>query len=308
MKTIFKSALVACIALTAGLAGCSKEAPANDNQPATGEKSVVIKIAGEATRAPGAKETGTAIFTTADIYFTNGTAVMNKFTGNVALLTGADGQEFENISGTVTDVYIIGNRPAGVGDAFTNMTQFDANTLITLANQSDIQNVTLWGTSPVTTLDTPDADPTTGNAQYTVDVELTPLVARFEIDNIEARKPATTGEAEITSFTLDGIYLDGVYTEMGFTFAAGTLFAGGGDGDTYPGTHPAQVMDDALTTFINGRTYTPVVTVKGADEDGVWAYNLLPATGAKLPTIVLKLSDIVVAGEDTADPVFPGAN
>lgn len=315
MKTIIKTALVAFVALTVGLVGCTKETTGTG--PEKGEKSVIVKIAkADVTRAVGATVAAGEFvdLSSANVYFTAGSSILAKKTLTDAVIKVVEGvgeeedvtiYEFQQLPGTITTVHVIGNQPTLTTANYTDITKLLADKAITLANQATIAGTVLYGHGDITATDD-NLDTNTELDQYEVNVELNPLVTRLQLGRIYAKN--TAGLPAITSFTLDGIYLDGVYTTMGFDRSVGTFFAAG-ENNAYPGGHATQIMDEPGLEDDND--YTPELTPAVGQTPavaGIWAYNLLPATGSKFPTIILKVSDVVVEGDTEDEVAFPNAN
>lgn len=285
MKTIFKTALVACVALVAGLAGCSKEQSARENNE-TGEKTVRIHIEqGTGTRAAG-EAVGAQVVTMKDavIYFAGAgnnivASVEVVFTAEgkalayneeaktvgIDVLTGvaagsSNGAEIVNLPASVANVYVVGNYKAGgIGAAYPttgNISQFNGAGVISLASQSaanGVANVALFGKSGLGAVVTP-ATPTS-NAKYSVSINVAPVAARFEVGQIAATFDANDSAdgvivSHIASFSLDGIYLSNVYRSMGFDgTAAGTLVPNSVAIADYSSANAAYAADGIISDY-----------------------------------------------------------
>ncbi len=320
MKTFIKSALAVCIALTT-LVGCSTEDVSKNK--GNGEKTVRIKLSTRSTRAAGQHINNETAVTMNDaaIYFASGTTIVTMYE---ILETGGDldegtvnqgalesGVEFTNLPASVDKVYVFGNLPGGTYPTSGNITTlFNVATKLTLASQTDedggVANVSLYGVGDVV-LDE-DAEVAEGeNEKHKATVNVVPVVARFEIGTIEAtyeeNDPFTS---TVKSFSLDGIYLDNYYATIGFDGTAGTLMGISNDPDDYPGEDYAdEMMDESGFVAMDGVAGYISQTI---DPDGenqqpaVWSYNLLAATGAKMPSIVVKISEVVITtplGDDS---------
>lgn len=326
MKTIFKTALVACIALTTMLVGCSKEEGVNTE---TGAKTISIKISrGDVTKAPDVQvnDGSEVALNDASIYFTQGTVVVARYdidvdgeptetdenpdTGDISLeqLEGqingnVDGYTFTNLPSTVNNVYFVGNSPIGFNIADIN--ELTATDAIELASQTNITNAALYGaTNGLGTGTVVD-----GTTTYAVEILVKPVVARLEIGNIAANWTTAPYVSTITAFDLLGIYIDNHYTEMGIdgSLAEDAELIG------------APVIEDGLTedeiTALNAAHYVAANYVDMSDESfvklnggfkgfpgyiasdeehAVWAYNFLAAKNAPAPRIVIKVENVVI--------------
>lgn len=303
---MLKSALIACMAFMAGLAGCSKDLP---GEIGNGEKTVRIQIPRSAvTRAAGqhVAEKTTVVVNDAAIYFTSaGGNIMETVLvdcsetpaeGAVTMAALEAGVEFTNLPGSITAVYVVANSP--VAYAQTNVSAFAAADAITLASQADIEDVALYGMNTLGAPVTP-ATPTT-NAKYSVEITIAPVVARFEIGSIAANWNKGGMVSTVTAFDLDGIFLDNYYTTMSFDGAAKSASVPGSVVPSHyvAANFPVQVSD--LTAFhaATGVARPAYVAKEDADENTVWAYNLLAPRGGGMPSLVIRLSDVVVETND----------
>lgn len=317
MKTIFKSALMVCLALTVGLAGCSKEQYGTEES--NGEKTVTIQISQGLTRAPGVHQVKETIAVNdAAIYFTssNGNVIQKvdvdfsetPATGAVTMATLKEGHAFTNLPGSITGVYVAAN--STIGYAHTNISAFDVHNAVLLTSQSNVDDVALFGGN---TLGTPTTAATaTTNAKYSVTVNITPVVARLEIGEIASGDFGGL-ESTIKDFTLEGIYIDNYYPKTNFKAQADTLVPGrvepafyGGAGvvvgeETLLHVGPSDVATAAFTktpatTPAIGATYTPTYTIT-AGQERVWAYNLIAGPA---PVVVIKVSGVTVVDKNDA--------
>ncbi len=326
MKTIFKSALVACVALTTMLAGCSKE----QGVDSTGNlKTVSIKISrGDITKAPGLHvENGDeVIMSEGALYFTEGTKITRMYSivpgndatiedGTVGIDALSEGLPFVNLPEVVSDVYFVANSPIGYNVA--DITEFHAVTVADLGNQRDVADVAIYGTS--NGLQNHIVGEDGANDTYTASIEAKPIVARFEIGSIvgnypnDIEDPTNPAASRIVTYDLLGIYVDNYYTNTGLNGAKdeGNFIPGTNLAVDYPGTHSQYLMDNSSESWDteDNYTYTPAVEIPepGDGEDpaeAVWGYNLLAAAdAAPMPTIVVKVENVVVldaeGNEDT---------
>jgi hypothetical protein len=301
MKNILKSALVMCVALTMGLVGCQNDPVVDGGDKNV--KNVTIKIAkSDLTRAAGSTAAKVEM-STVDVFFTTGDAIVEA--GVFAADDIAAGfKVFTGLTATINQVHVIGNMPTGLATGITTISALLAKAeALTLENQADLADVALYGSD--TALDdttAPDADVN----ELTAEVEVAPVVARFEIGAISSRTAEDAGEGDhiVTSYTIEEIYLDGVYTDMSFdgTKHDALTLTGSDDVAWYAGdtNHEPQVWDAVgLDSDNQIVAYEVPAEGEGDPAPGVWGYTLLPAAGAKLPVLVFKLSNIVINGDDT---------
>ncbi len=308
MKKVLKTALVACAALTV-LAGCSKE----DNTVASNDqKSVNVKLThAEATRAAGAHQaSGAVAVNDGAIYFTTeGTTVVTMYNivkgvdtdlsdFNVGIESLEAGVTFTNLPTTVKNVHVIANLPGG-GYAVSDIAGFLANTYITIANQTDTKDVTLYGTNGLTAN---GKNTTTGNDLFTATFNVAPVVARFEVGKISASGSLNASASTIESFTVAGIYLDNHYKTMGIAGLAGDKYTGEVTPDNFVAANYPNMCDESgFTTSTDGEypAYVPTYTLQTGETAAVWGYNLLAPASAQTPILVLKLTNVVIATGNT---------
>lgn len=202
------------------------------------------------------------------------------------------GYLFQNVSGEVTQVYVIGNIPdsgttaENVIRSQTTLTKLKELT-IPVTEQNKIDLVTMDGLA--TTLTTVEGSDGT---KKKADITLTPLCSRIEIAKI-------TSTGNVTGYKLQGIYVSHFYSEIPLneTAIASTqqLYSIGGGGTDYSQTYAcmcdeATIPDDGLGTQSNAVT-TPTTS------DNVWAYQFLPGTntGRISPRIIIKLNGVTAS-------------
>lgn len=324
MKNMFKSALVACMALAIGLVGCQNNGVVDG--PEKGSKSVVIKIAKDkATRAAVAPldadgETEAVVFATGSLYFAAGDDIVkivnilsdedyttdDEDDNNVLLSTLQSelGKTFSNLPAAIDAVHFAANLPDDDYD-FATIEDLE-EVALDLEALSDIDAIAIYGKD--TELEGPIVQ-AGENDLYNAVINARPVAARFEISSIAAETTDPEIPA-IASFDLVGIYLDNIYlsVELGGT-AVGDVQGGEIIADAqnteinlldypYPAAwHIADYTKDVFTDKTDGTEYT-------AGTDLVWGYNL-PAPGsidpddatvfngvATLPYIVIKLANV----------------
>ena len=224
---LFGYLLVACAGL--GLFACNTE----DEVPTidTGKtQSVQLKLSGIAGSLTKAIEAGTGAVSTENIILKDLKVIFYENTGSGpiyrvenfgavstpadwALLTGPTGLVFHNLDPKVNAVLVIGNWQMGKDFTFTNVDAIKASNLlaaeenqVAAAETSTKSYVTLWGedTSLASTTFTDTTHPTGAViTEKAADVTINPLVARFEIGNIQCTDLGTM----YSSFDLKGLGL-----------------------------------------------------------------------------------------------------
>jgi hypothetical protein len=319
MKTIFKSALVMCIALTVGLAGCQKDQGGNGGVDKDA-KTVVIKIAKTRAEVAPIDTAGEEVAKLNDawIYFTSGTSVVDKYE---IIFDGAEpavsdlankkvawnkldgeGEEFVNLPASINHVYFVGNSPVDYNQ--TNMATFNVAATIALSTQKEIDDVALYGDSGLTAVAANATNP--DNTHYTAQINVEPVVARFEIGAISATAAVTEGELKIATFSLKGIYLDNYIPTMAFDGSANGAAVKAEapvEASDFAGTYAAEVSDIFTTGYEGAITYSPA-------SNNVWGYNLLAPEAAPMPYVIIRISNVLVEGETAATPeadrAYPG--
>lgn len=290
MKKNFKLFAMMAVALLTGLSSCSN----NDmDEVVTGDsKSVFIKLTNEtpASRAASDAQGETEIvLKKGTVYFANAIGIIKKQAtfgdnGEVSLAQIKAGHKFENIDGSVSKVYVVGNTDV---TATGNIAAVKAQAL-DLASQKNIANVNLWGESGLT-LVTPAAGAV--RAVYQATVNLSATVARVELTDITA-----TGDV-ITGFTVDAIFVDDYFQASNIEGV------------------PSRMKDRAQdnTKYVAGKGfYTPELlsiiydkldrksdnnVVKTQSDKDVWAYNIFAPKSDKgyTPRLIIRLKDIETA-------------
>ncbi|MDR1676078.1 MAG: hypothetical protein LBR86_06395 [Tannerella sp.] len=305
---------VAALAAIIGLASCATEefvsGDANGslnggNAGKSDLKSVNLKIGSSSpsTRAEGnSMSNGAVTFNGGFLLFvsdennitkvmeiTTGLGVQNDTQVDISLLTQPDGADITDVPGHSKSAWVIGNLPGNIsapvtGESLTTL----KGKLVGYASQHDITNVTLFGGSTIV----PE------NQKLVARFELAPVVARIEIKKIESAIGS-----DITSFRVDGIFINNYYDEIQLDgYAPNVAVNHEQEGDfalnslAYPTAENGYLFDYETglgvglgTTSDAGRSYKP-------SAGDAWAYNLLApktfATAASAPHIVIRLSGI----------------
>lgn len=198
--------------------------------------------------------------------------------------SGASGYPFQNVSGEVTKVYIIGNMPDAVAEATvrakTTLTELK-KIAVPLPGQNNINYVTMDGIGALT-------NSSDGNATHKdVSITLNPLCARIEIAKI-------TATGAVTDFKLRAIYVSHFYSKMALNEtndpATQLLFILAGGGADYDKDYKL-MSDVAAGTDVLAATKSKVA----AAAKGVWGYQFFTGKNANRvpPRVIIKLTDIV---------------
>lgn len=210
----------------------------------------------------------------------------------------------QNLPGSVSKVYVIGNFPASTLPTTGNISQFNTETSISVNSQYNaatggVEKVTLQGSSNLTGT----------NPNLTATVLVKPIVARMEIGRV-------TAQGRIKSFKLKGIYINNFHNTMGIEgrVASEEVFIGPDQKNEYSdatnATYPLNgVLAEWNTTSFVGLATSTVGygPVANPTADDVWAFNILApqatANNAALPHVIIKISDVVVVDDHgTSDP------
>uniref|UniRef100_S0DE32 Major fimbrial subunit protein N-terminal domain-containing protein n=1 Tax=termite gut metagenome TaxID=433724 RepID=S0DE32_9ZZZZ len=330
MKTVFKSALIACAALAVGLTGCQKENGGGIDKEA---KTVTLRLVqgeiGGTTRAVATHVADAAItLTSARIYFTNDSGAIQDYVtivvgssdgyNEVAKTVGMDaldatgGTPITDVPAATTKVVIVGNLPGGSYLSAGNISDIADVTVANLfgGTNNGVANVPLYGVSGLTLKTAATAS---ANGVYTAKVDVKPVGARFEVGQIAGDYTGTfQGEAitsKIKSYTLEGIYINNYYPTMEVDCAtAGTIVHNGSVPGNYNRVAPyaSPGIGDHLADYLAASlvaqdspaiTYAPKATAN-ADTD-VWGYNVLALTGGDVPHLIVRVSNVVVKTTDS---------
>jgi hypothetical protein len=300
--------MIPVLAAVIGLSGCSTEEVLSNGTESGGEnsknnlKSVTLSIG---SGSPSTRAEGPAVGSSQKVVFNDGylifasaqnsiTKVMTVTKGtsdhtdtavDISLLTDGDGEEITDVPGHSTSAWIVGNLPSGMAAPVEggNLESLKES-VISYSSQGTLNNVTLFGGSTITF-----------STKNTAKFDLVPLVARIEIEKIEADI-----NGDIASFNVDGIFINNYYSQV-----------------TLGGKAPlAPVKNEDVTDFVSGSSAYPALeagllfdyktgqtlgTVSGrvcTPSSGVaWGYSLpAPKTVVSgtlsAPHIVIRLSGI----------------
>lgn len=196
------------------------------------------------------------------------------------------GYLFQNVSGEVTQVYIIGNISSiSETDIRSKTTLTELKKIaVSVSAQSDVNHVTMDGLDD--TLESINGDETKKKA----DITLVPLASRIEIAKF-------TATGNVSAFKLQGIYVSHFYNEMPLNETADAskneLYAttGGTDYSVYTSMcDEAAIPANGLGTY-SGKSATPT------DNTHVWAYQFLPGanTDRVSPRMVIELNGVTAS-------------
>ena len=228
------------------------------------------------------------------------------------------------VSGSVTEVLIVGNTPTALSVGLGIETQMGANPL-NIITQHNPMNVNLFGRgglTPVYDINNDRVYNIRGGYRfylYNVAVHLAPTVARFEITDI-------TGSGRIGNFTVAGIYVDHYFREArvdgmpsNFIFhnTNTAMFFADQPGTSYLSTSNNALFDEpgVTGTAPNNLTVRPATTTlfNGFNEQNVWGYQVfadgfynpaappavIPTATVAPPRIVVRLTNVsLIDGTD----------
>lgn len=307
MKTKFKFLSLMAVSLLTGLASCSNDdqTPAVEVTPRT----VKVEIITPSTYAEEASAVGkSSLKKDLNVYFIGAGIV--KHIGHVSEAEMGGGpsvsKAFADVPGDADKVIVIGNAThvgsPNVASINVNDPESKVNRLMFEQDkQIDPQTkVNLHGSGVVS-----GAGPTA-----TASVDLLPAISRIEIGKIEVNPAA---EIPLSSFELEGIYINNTYTQVGTdystlpTAATDILnYAAGNSIWTAPaGTYP-QTFCDEFPAPVAGASVAPAA-------GKIWAYNVLPVVANKgttidgviqssVPHIVLKVKNVAIAAPGFSFP------
>lgn len=186
-----------------------------------------------------------------------------------------------------TKVYFVGNPSSDVKNAAmvgTAMGSLETNVLYEMSSTGGVENVTLFGGSQLNPSDT-----TGESVNYTARFDIAPIVTRIEIGSITGTH--TSGEAGKLTCKVTGIFINKYYSQMP---VGGTVMASLVDN----GTTVANYITDGTGSYISNRAglvHDYSASGLTLNPGQVWAYNLLaPRSGGEMPSIVVRLEDVVV--------------
>ena len=273
------TALVAVVAL----AGCAK----NDNV-AVEETSVFVQITnGLETKALGdAVGTTPIVFTDGFLFFADGSGVITKrsvigASGDMTVTELKAGKAITGVPTSSTQVFVVGNIPAGLTVPAAGNISYVKDLVITVASQADgaakVDKVTLYGAGAVS------------GTSATLAVK--PIASRVEVARI-------TGGGTIQTYKVAGVFINNYYPNSkldGTISASGALVNNantvanyvGGAGQ-YPSTLPLYDYNAGGLPTMSGLICAPA--------GKVWAYNVMaPSDAAAVaPRVIIRLTDVVL--------------
>lgn len=310
----FKTMAVATIAMTIGMASCTKESVIGNGDGIDNANPLNISIAltENVTRAVAAP-IGNQVavnFSSGYVIFTNSIGIINKITEIVSgsypnspsaeeevakiagtkvwledMRTSDTGGEIRNVPAAATKVYIVGNLPDDVNaPVLSENISAVKDRVIKIATQSNdagsVTDVTLYGDgAPLVDL------PSVPNAKYAV-VSVNAIASRIEIGKISYN--GSTGF--VTGFQLDGIFVNHYYSQMSLSGRVSTVLTNNivVDNTTANAVYMSGSSSYADAALFNyeaggiGYNVTPV-SWQAANPDepadnNVWAYNVLAPT------------------------------
>lgn len=286
MKKLSLIALAAFVGI--GLSSCLKDVTPVDQRDAAPAK-LTIRLNGaadEVTRsveAAGSNAVGTIQLLTGHIFVLNqaNEVVYSEVLDVNKAWTGqtepAEGQVLDTEVPGNARVYILGNVPAADQTALTGLQNFDeiAAYVSSIATQIDYQKVALANFDFSPKAIEPDGsvgdqDPVDG--QTTVNVTIAPLVSRLELHKV-------TGDADITSFTVTGVYVDDWFPNFNYI----------GEGKGLPFSQGKSTNFSPNAKNDEG-TWAAVAKVATAGTDKVWAHQV--ASG-NIPRFIIRVQNVV---------------
>lgn len=300
MKTKFRYLTFLAVSLFLGFTSCSNDEATGgeeNNEP----KSLFLKISNGDITTYG---TGPTVVDNADIdfsggiiYFVNSDGMILKhytLTVNATSETNInfsdiqDGTTIENLPGSVSSVYVVGNYTGSPSLATSGNISAVTNKVLTVASQHDIENVNLYGTNTIVAVGSTEPN------KYTCAINLRPTVARIELTDI-------TASGVITSFKVDGIFIDNYYSQatINSTLEIENLQDNGTTSGDFMGgstVYPAS-LTPAIYDYYTSPLESASKVVALADDD-VWRYSLFAKTiGSEIPRIIIRLSEIETTPE-----------
>ncbi len=345
---------IAVMAAVIGMTSCAKdggEQGGADNGKTSSVKLVLTeKTHSRAAAAPAAA--ASVSFKSGYVIFVNNVGVVNKVTEIVpgaypgtpaqadidAKTAGTKvwlndmkavdmGGEIKNVPDAATKVFIVGNLPSGVtAPTLTENISTIQNRVISLLSQSndngDLADATLYGEGQ-----TLIAHPTVADTKY-AKVEVNAITSRIEIGAISYSHSTNF----VTSFQIDGIFLNHYYTEMSLASKVSTALTHNvpqdnteadswyATGSKYLAANLGKLFDYDQT---NGLGFDVTAISKSAadpavsSDKNVWAYNVLApksvdgtvVTALNAPHVVIRLSNLVTTGDTgslPAEKIYPG--
>ncbi|MDR0538376.1 MAG: hypothetical protein LBH04_10125 [Tannerellaceae bacterium] len=222
----------------------------------------------------------------------------------LSTLESTTGATIDSIPGSSTHAYVVANLPAGKTIPRKNLFLSDImdNNVITLKEEKDLSNTVLTGNAAINKT----------AALWSVDIsKVAPVTARLEIGKITAVNPAGAA-VNITEYTIDGIFVDGIYETMDLnakadsakTYATNWLYASNYGA---PLTQDYYTVVFDTTNVANGLGNSKALIQTPSNSAKVWSYNqFAPGTdknGAvnRTPKIIIRLNNIKTDQPTTAN-------
>lgn len=347
MKIHFKAMVIAAIAAIMGMTSCSKE---NENNKVDGidngeTTNVSIMLSETSTRSVAEPAGAVAVnFKSGYILFTNGLGIITKVTEITETEPSATdkeagtkvwldhlkrenlGGEIKNVPASTDKVYIVGNIPTGVDVPVLaeNITAVQ-NRIITIVSQSNddgsVADVTLYGDGQ-----TLSNHPSVEGAKY-AKINVNAIAARIEIGKVSYFN--AQGNNLLTSFSIDGIFVNYYYPQMSLASKVSTARINNTAVDnteantiytpTATGAYKTADLKKLYDYDNDGLGYTSVSGLSKSaadpndtDDKNVWAYNVLApltvdgttVTELEAPHIIIRLSNIKTVGESIENPMY----
>lgn len=281
MKNL-KFILVAILAMTVGVVGCSKdETP--DKLPTDGRMvSISLGDGTMATKAVDKTAVGqTTTFASGQLAFTLRDKVTAVYTlGSAATDLGdAKTVSINDITGegkfvTFSDinadkVYVIGNKTLSELKAGSDIQSVLTQNALTVADLKggEFENVVLFGSGDIVT---DPANTTGGPSEHYAVVDVRPVSSRIEIEQVsDLNDPAL-------KFDLAGIYINNYYKSLTINKTFGETDTNTATGERDYFVDKSQLPEIAL---LGGTFYSKVETKQTPihkPTEGVWAFNIFP--------------------------------
>lgn len=227
---------------------------------------------------------------------------------NVAYLKDADAGATDNVmtfetTSAANSLLVVANYPTGFTPAdYATKSAIEAAVVSMSAANMKVEApaaagdngasiLTMYNTALPTITQNADPNP------WTVAVEIAPIMARIELDQVNGNSTVDGGGSNdpvvstINTFELGGVFLNNVYPSM--------KIGGGGSGTKLDSEdiRTAGWDTDVLTGYVDAKLYTPTGT-----NINTWAYNIAPVNVADdIPHLILRLKNVTFT--DGSDPM-----
>ncbi|MCD8042809.1 MAG: hypothetical protein LUH10_07060 [Tannerellaceae bacterium] len=304
---------IACAVLLAGLASCNKSDEPGGDEGNKSPRDLYIKFEKFGSKADTNAATEDAVsFSEGALYFTDNAGRILRYiritneqvAGTLTATQLENGTTIEQVHGDATQVHLYGNFTAAAN--YVNLSDIpEINYDTQKSGDYGVSKGSLYGTAPI-------EEPTTAGDAYTADIQLKPIIARLEVDQLK-------GVGDIKSYKLAGIYINNFYLEVlpdgkvksnnsainysqNFEFYYRESIQG-----TYPDGQSRQkpaagkyemndygyLFDDGIDDngnmiFIGSSSTSGIIK-----PTGTWAYNIF-ATANATPHIVFHFLDVTI--------------